>query len=68
MKIEFINYLKEGEGYVNGEEMLKRGGSDMAGQEDLDYYLEHQDEIPKEYSLNQSVNMNSYRLFHKPRR
>lgn len=44
-----IEFLKDGEDHIKGEIMLERGGSDMAGKEDLEYYLEHQDEIPKEY-------------------
>lgn len=40
-KIQFIDFFKDGEDYINGEEMLKRCDKDMAGKEDLEYYQAH---------------------------
>lgn len=50
-QIQFIDYLKDSEKYVTGEEMLKRGGLDMAGKEDLEYYLAHP-ELLEDYKDN----------------
>lgn len=41
--IKFIDYLKPEETYVVGEEMLRRGGDEMTGKEDLEYYQAHPD-------------------------
>ncbi len=61
--MKIINFLKDGEKYINGEEMLKRCGNDMADQEDLEYYLAHQDEIPKEYRDNYLIFGNYTKLY-----
>ena len=50
-KLEFTPILKEGEDPINGEVMRERAkekGCDY-GLEDLDFFLDHQDEIPKEF-------------------
>ena len=49
-EFEFLSFFEEGETSVGGTEMLKRAKELNAcgTQEDLDYLLSHQDEIPEE--------------------
>ncbi|MEK7654594.1 MAG: hypothetical protein AAB345_05000 [Patescibacteria group bacterium] len=50
-KLELKSFLKKGESYINGE-VMKQRAKDMncdLGQEDLEYFLEHQEEIPKKF-------------------
>ena len=50
--LELVPILKSGETYVNGEEMLRRAREEFnanLGQEDAEWLLEHQNEIPKEW-------------------
>ncbi|MBI2033928.1 MAG: hypothetical protein HYT13_02415 [Candidatus Liptonbacteria bacterium] len=50
--LEIVPFLKKGESYVNGEEMVRRARVEFDanyGQEDAEYVLEHEAEIPKEF-------------------
>lgn len=48
--LELVSFLKSGEDYINGEEMLRRARELDANysQEDAEWLLEHQNEIPVE--------------------
>lgn len=48
-KYELFNFLQPGEKYINGHEMLKRAGDNLGTQENLDYFLSHQEEVPEEW-------------------
>jgi hypothetical protein len=51
-KMELVSFLKNGENYINGEEMVRRGRTELKvnlGQRHAEYLLEHQNEIPKEF-------------------
>ena len=50
-KLEPVPFLKDGEAYVDGEELARRGLELHAnlGQTHAEYMLEHQAEIPKEF-------------------
>jgi hypothetical protein len=51
-KLELIPFLKAGENYINGEEMVRRASTEFKinlGQRHAEYLLKHQDEIPKEF-------------------
>lgn len=45
-KLELVSFLKEGEEYINGEEMLNRAGSAIVDYEEL---LKQQSEFPEEW-------------------
>ncbi len=50
--LELVSFLKQGENSVNGEEMVRRARVELNanyGQEDAEWVLEHQDEIPVEF-------------------
>lgn len=50
--LELVPFLKKGESYVNGEEMVRRARVEFDanyGQEDAEYVLEHEAEIPEEF-------------------
>ena len=50
--IDGISFLKKGENYINGEEMVRRARTELDanyGQEDAEWLLEHQDQIPTEF-------------------
>ena len=51
MKYELLKVLKEGESYIKGEELIKRAKELNAAstQEDFDWFLAHQEEIPREW-------------------
>lgn len=49
--LEPVSFLKSGESHINGEEMVRRARIELDadyGQEDAEYLLEHQEEIPVE--------------------
>lgn len=51
--LELVSFLKDGDGgSINGEELVLRARAELNAnysQEDAEYLLEHQDEIPKEF-------------------
>ncbi|MBU2081865.1 hypothetical protein KKH14_00280 [Patescibacteria group bacterium] len=50
--LELVPFLKQGEGSISGEEMVRRAQFELDanyGQEDAEWLLEHQDEIPAEF-------------------
>lgn len=50
--LKLVPFLKPDENYVNGEEMVRRARMELAsnfGQEDAEWLLEHQAEIPDEW-------------------
>lgn len=50
--LELVPFLKEKESFVSGEEMVRRARVELdanCGQEDAEWLLEHQDEIPAEF-------------------
>lgn len=49
--LELVSFLKRGESYIGGEEMVKRAKKSGAnlGQRHAEFLLEHQDEIPAKY-------------------
>ena len=49
--LELVSFLKSGESSINGEEMVRRARKELdanLGQEDAEWLLEHQNEIPAE--------------------
>ena len=51
---ELVSFLKNGEVFINGEEMLRRARVEFdanCGQEDAEYLLKHEAKIPEEFSL-----------------
>ena len=50
--LEVVPFLKKGEDYISGEEMLRRARVELDAnydEEDAEYVLEHQYEIPEEF-------------------
>ncbi len=50
--MELMPFLKEGENYVGGEEMVRRARKELntnLGQRHAEFLLEHQNEIPEEF-------------------
>ena len=50
--LELVSFLKEKESSINGEEIVRRARVELDanyGQEDAEWLLEHQDEIPAEF-------------------
>lgn len=50
--LKLVPILKKGENSINGEEMVRRARAELNanfGQEDAEWLLEHQNEIPKEW-------------------
>ena len=50
--LELVSFLKQGESSINGEEMVCRACGELDanyGQEDAEWLLEHQNEIPVEF-------------------
>ncbi|MDP3934857.1 MAG: hypothetical protein Q8Q46_01405 [Candidatus Giovannonibacteria bacterium] len=50
--LELVSFLKDRENQIGGEEMLCRARFEFGtnyGQEDADWFIEHQEKIPKEF-------------------
>jgi len=50
--LELVPFLKEGERYIEGEELVRRARGELRanlGQRHAEYLLEHQEEIPEEF-------------------
>lgn len=50
--LEIVSFLKDGERYINGEELVLRARGELRanlGQRHAEYLLEHQEEIPEEF-------------------
>ncbi|OGZ43827.1 MAG: hypothetical protein A2719_02575 [Candidatus Ryanbacteria bacterium RIFCSPHIGHO2_01_FULL_45_22] len=49
--LELVSFLEEGEGFISGDETVRRARGLNAdyGQEDAEWLLEHQEEIPEEF-------------------
>lgn len=50
--LELVSFLKPGEDRINGEEMVRRARHELnanLGQEDAEWLMEHQDQIPAEF-------------------
>ena len=50
--LELVGFLKSGEEYIDGEELIRRARQELnadLGQEDAEWLLAHQDQIPKEW-------------------
>lgn len=66
-KLELASFLREGEEYINGEEMLNRAGSAIVDYEEL---LKQQSEFPEEwrefYILFPKASLDVHRFRHMP--